>query len=384
LPLKYDSFFAYCTSASVFLQIFFLPILGAISDYSNRRKRFLQLLTIFGAFCSIGLFFLTDGNLWLGATLYILANLAFGACMVLYNSFLLDIASEEDRDRVSSYGWGLGYLGGGLLLLFNLGFFTFRESLGVSTGMAVRICLASAGVWWLAFGQITFDRLRKRKAEYQLPEGETYFSIGFKQLKASYEEVKQLPETLKYLIAYLLYNDGVQTVIVVATIFGAEELKMESSSLIQVILMVQIVAFIGAFFFGKIAEWLGAKSAVMISLIIWSGIVIYAWYFLESAIQFWWMAAVVALVLGGTQALSRSLFSKMIPHGKESVFFSFYEMSERGTSWIGPLIFGLVNQFVGGLRYGILSLIVLFVSGMILLFFVDVKRASNQAKSLAV
>ncbi|MDX2128079.1 MAG: MFS transporter [Chloroherpetonaceae bacterium] len=380
LPIRYDSFYAYVASFSVFLQIFFLPFLGAISDYSNRRKRFMQFLTLIGAVSTFMLFMVTDGRHWLGAGLFTIANLAFGACMVLYNAYLSEIASEKERDRVSAYGWGLGYIGGGILLLINLIVFQFRESLLLETGDAVRLCLASAGLWWLIFGQFSFDRLRRRKAEKALPANENYFSLGLKQIFQTFREIQSLPETLKFLIAYLLYNDGVQTVIVVATVFGSEELKMEAGTLISVILMVQFVAFLGAIFFGKVAERFGTKEAIVITLVIWCGIVVYAWLLLSTPLQFWIMAAVVALVMGGSQALSRSLFSRMIPKGKEAAFFSFYEVSERGTSWIGTFLFGFVNQVLGGLRYGILSLIVLFAFGLCLLFFVNVSKAISRAQ----
>ncbi len=381
VPIKYDSLFAYCTSISVLLQAFFLPLLSAIADYSKRRKQFLLFFTLIGSIATIMLIGLDDGRHWFGAMAYIIANLSFGAAMVFYNAFLPDIATRDQHDRVSSFGWGLGYLGGGLLLLLNLIFFTLRESLGLSTSDAVRICLASAGVWWLGFSMFTFAMVRSRYAVQSLKQGETFLGVGFKELAQTFRDIKRLPETLKYLVAYLLYNDGVQTILVVATIFGSEELKMESASLIQVILMVQIVAFIGSTVFGKIAERLGAKPAVVSCLVVWCAITIYAWYFLSSALEFWAMAAVVALVMGGTQALSRSLFSVMIPEGKEAAFFSFYELSERGTSWVGPFLFGLINQLFGGLRYGILSLIVLFVSGLFVLLFVDVEKAKTQANS---
>ncbi len=382
IPIKYDSLFAYCTSISVLLQAFFLPLLSAIADYSKRRKQFLLFFTLIGSTATIALIGLDDGRHWFGAGAYIIANIAFGAAMVFYNAFLPDIATKEQHDRVSSFGWGLGYLGGGLLLLLNLIFFTLRDSLGLTTSDAVRICLASAGVWWLGFSMFTFAMVRSRYAVQLLKQGETYLDIGFKELARTFRDIKRLPETLKYLVAYLLYNDGVQTILVVATIFGSEELKMESSSLIQVILMVQIVAFIGSTVFGNIAARFGAKQAVVSCLVIWCAVTIYAWYFLSSTLEFWGMASVVALVMGGTQALSRSLFSVMIPEGKEAAFFAFYELSERGTSWVGPFLFGIINQLFSGLRYGILSLIVLFVSGLVVLLFVNVEKAKSQAEAM--
>ncbi len=383
IPIKYDSFFAYCTAVSVILQVLFLPLLGAIADYSHLRKFFLQFFCTLGALATILFFFLASGLHWLGAGLYIIANLAFGASIVFYNAYLPDIASPEERDRVSSFGWGLGYLGGGVLLVLNLALFTFREALNISTDLAVRLCLASAGIWWLVFAQITFARLRSRRARRMLPDSETYLSVSLKQLRKTLRDIRSLPETLKFLLAYLFYNDGVQTVIALASVFGAEELKLESSTLIQVILMVQFLAFIGAIAFGRFAGWIGAKASIVITLVIWSSITIYAYGFLQTEGQFWLMAAVVAIVLGGSQALSRSLFSQMIPSGREAEFFSFYEISERGTSWIGFLVFGLANQIFGGLRFGILSLIVLFLIGLAMLLRVDVKRAMQEANLAA-
>ena len=216
-------------------------------------------------------------------------------------------------------------------------------------------------------------------AQRDLPAGESYLKIGFKQLGQTLREMRKYPMTLRYLIAYLLYNDGVQTVIVVAALFGAQELGMESSSLILVILMVQFMAFFGALLFGVIAGRVGAKRAIVISLLIWSAIAIWAQLSLQSVPEFWLLAALVAIVLGGTQALSRSLFSQMIPREREAEFFSFYEISDKGTAWMGTLIFGLVTQWTGSMRTAIFSLIVLFVSGLLLLLTVDVPRAIQEA-----
>jgi UMF1 family MFS transporter len=190
---------------------------------------------------------------------------------------------------------------------------------------------------------------------------------------------RDFPATLRYLIAYLIYNDGIQTVIVVATSFAADELKVEASSLALLVLMIQFVAFLGAFGFNAVAQRVGAKRAIMASLVIWSGVVIFAFAFLYEEWQLWILGVALALVLGGSQALSRSLFSQMIPNGREAEYFSFYEISERGTSWIGPLLFGLAVQITGQQRSAIVSLIIFFIAGLILLSRVDVKRAMIEA-----
>ena len=388
IPVAPDSFLPYCISFSVGLQVLFLPILGAIADYSHLRKRMMQLFATIGAICTILMFTVTGSLWWLGGVLFIFANLAFGAAIVFYNAYLPDIASEEERDRVSSYGWAMGYLGGGLLLALNLAFFIFSEDLGVPGNLAVRINLASAGVWWMGFALITWTRLKPRHAARKLPEGETYVSVGFKQLGHTFREIKHFPETLKYLLAYFLYNDGIQTVIAVSSTFAAAPiarggLELPQDTLIAVILMIQFVAFGGALFWGKLAKWIGAKQSIFVSLIIWSGVVIYAYSGLygESRIsQFFILGIFIALVMGGSQAISRSLFAQMIPIGKEAEYYSFYEVSERGTSWTGPLIFGLANQIAHSLRWGILALIVYFLAGMFILPFVNVKKAMQDVK----
>lgn len=382
IPIKYDSFFTYCVSISILLQVALLPVLGAIADYSHLRKRMLMFFSTLGAVATILLFLVTPGLHWLGGFLFILANLAFGASIVFYNAYLPDIASPDQRDNVSSRGFALGYAGGGILLLLNLILFSFREKLGVDSALAARVSLASAGFWWLGFSLITFRALKSRHAMRQMPAGASYLTVGFRQLGNTFRQIRKFPETVRYLVAFLIYNDGIQTVIVVAAIFANIELGMDDEQLILVILMIQAVAFLGAFFlFPFLARVLGAKGAIVLSLIVWSLVVIYAFAALTTQFQFWILGAVIALVLGGSQALSRSLFAQMIPKGREAEFFSFYEVSDRATSFLGPLIFGLANQIFGSLRYGILSLIILFIVGFVILLTVNVPRAIQEAES---
>jgi MFS transporter, UMF1 family len=388
LPIAPDSFMPYCVSLSVGLQILFLPILGAIADYSHLRKSMMRAFATLGALATVALFAVTGSLWWLGGLFYVIANLAFGAAMVFYNSYLPDIASEERRDRVSSYGWAMGYLGGGLLLLLNLALFQFRATLGISTSLAVRINLASAGLWWLGFSLFTWARLRARHAPRILPQGQSYLRVGFRQLRDTFRDLRKFPETIKFLLAYFLYNDGIQTVIAVAATFAAAPLLrgglgMETATLTMVILMIQFMAFFGALFWGRLASWIGAKRAIIVSLVIWVGVVAYAYFGLygdSRVAQFFVLGACIALVMGGSQAISRSLFAQIIPRGHEAEYYSFYEVSERGTSWIGPLVFGLMNQVFGSLRPAILSLVLFFVLGLILLPFVKVEKAIADVK----
>jgi MFS transporter, UMF1 family len=357
-----EALFPYATSLSVFLQVFLLPILGAIADYSHLKKRLMAIFCYIGAAATCLFFFITGGLYLLGALLFVIANLSFGASIVLYNAYLPDLVTEDQTDKISSRGFALGYLGGGLLLAANLALVVAAPQVGISTGLAVRIALLSAGLWWGGFALITFARLRTRGPARSLPPGKTYLTIGFSELGGTFRELGRLPHTLRYLIGYLLYNDGIQTVISLASVFLVQELFVAKglsnddaqSFLLGVVLMVQFVAFIGALVFARVAAAVGTKNAILISLVLWSGVVIYAYGFLQTTTQAWVMSAIIALVLGGSQALSRSLFARMIPAGREASFFGIYEVSERGTSWIGPLIFGLVVSTTGSYRQAIL------------------------------
>ncbi len=374
-----DSFFPYMVSLSVLLQVFFLPILGAIADYSHLKKQMLGFFAYLGAAATMCLYFLQGDNYLLGGGLFLLANLSFGASIVFYNAFLPEISSLEKRDTVSSQGWALGYLGGGILLAVNLVLFLNAESFGVSEGHAVRISMASAGIWWAIFTVIPLLNLKRRQPLKSLQAGERMLTVGFRQLAHTLRNLPKYPQTLLFLIAYLLYNDGIQTVIALSSQFGSEELGVGASSLIALILMVQFVAFGGALFFGYLAGKIGTKRAILASLVIWSLTVIYAYAFLQTEIQFFIMGAVIAIVLGGSQALSRSVFSTMIPKGQEAEYFSLYEISERGTSWIGPLVFGLALQMTGSYRVGILSVVIFFIAGLVMLPFVNFHRAAVEA-----
>jgi UMF1 family MFS transporter len=381
------SFFPFCVAASVFLQAFLLPVLGAVADYSQLKKRLMALFCYVGVAATCLLFFITGGLYAIGGLLFIIANLCFGASIVIYNAFLPEITTEDQRDKVSSRGYALGYLGGGLLLALNLALVVWAQSKNNPdlVSLAVRISLLSAGLWWGGFALITFKRLKQRGAPRQLPPGKTYLSIGFSETVSTFRELGRLRHTLKYLIGYLLFNDGIQTVIVMAGVFLEQELFISRglapnrSFLLGIILMVQFVAFGGALLFERIAKAVGTKNAILLSLVLWSAIVIYAYGFLQTITQAWVMAAAIAVVLGGSQALSRSLFSRMIPSGYEASFFGIYEISERGTSWIGPLVFGIVVGATNSYRQAILSLIVFFIAGMVILFFTNTDRAIHEA-----
>jgi len=375
------SLFPYCIGLSVLLSVFLLPWLGAIVDFTSAKKRLLKLFCYTGSAATCLLWFVTEHRYLLGGALIVAANLAFGSSLVLYNAFLNDIASEDRRDQVSSRGFAVGYLGGGLLLLVNLALIQSAARLGLDNGTAVRLSLASAGVWWAGFAAFAFSRLHARRPERRLKADESYVRAGLDQLAHSFHKLQQLPHTRRYLLSYMFFNDGIQTVISMTSLFLSQELFVarglpeDQGFLIGLILMVQFVAFFGAEAFERIARSAGTKGAILISLVIWSGVIVYAYGWLQTTAQAWAIGAVIALVLGGSQALSRSLFSRMIPPGHEASFFGVYEISERGTSWIGPLLFGFVAAATNSYRQAMLSLIVLFVVGMAGLVMTDVDQA---------
>ncbi|HKB69049.1 MAG TPA: MFS transporter [Pyrinomonadaceae bacterium] len=382
------SFFPTCVSVAVFLQIFLLPILGSIADYSNLKKKMMALFCYI-AVAATCLMYFVDGRLyWLGGILFIVANLGFGAAVVSYNGFLNDITTEDQRDKVSSRGFAYGYLGGGLLLALNFLLVKSAPRLGMDPFMAVRLSFLSAGIWWGGFALIAFGTLRTRTAEKSLPAGKSYLTIGFSELGRTFRELARLRYTLKYLIGYLFFNDGIQTVISMASVFMAQELftsrglKTDQSFLLLIFLMVQFVAIFGALFFERLAYAINTKNAIMVSLVLWAGVVIYGYGFLQTTKQAWFMGAVIAIVLGGSQALSRSLFSRMIPAGREASFFGIYEVSERGTSWMGPLVFGAVVAATNSYRQALLSLIIFFVVGAIVLYLTDTDKAIHEAGNL--
>jgi len=379
LPVVAGSFFPYVVSLSVLLQILILPILGAIADYTHLKKQLLAVCAFVGATAAMALFFVEGTNYGLGGLLFLIANLSFGASVVVYNAFLPEIAGPDERDSVSSRGWAAGYAGGGLLLAFDILLFSQAEALGLSPGLAVRIGLFSAGLWWAVFTIVPLLTLRTRQPVRTLPGGERYLTAGFMQLRRTLAGASRYPQTLLFLLAYVFFHDGVQTVVALSSQFGQEELGLSIATLSAIVLMVQFVAIFGALGFLRLSKVLGTKNSVAVSLVIWTLVVTYAFAFLRTQAEFFVLAGVIALVLGGTQALSRALFSQMIPRGQEAEYFSLYEVSDKGTSWLGPLIFGLALQFTGSYRLSIFSLVVLFAVGFVLLLRVNVRQAALEA-----
>jgi UMF1 family MFS transporter len=376
IPVDARSYWGYLIALSIVSKVFILPVIGAIADASPRKKQLLGLFAYTGAAATIAMYALQGDSYLLGGALFLIANLAFGISIVIYNAFLNDIAPEAERDSVSSKGWGIGYLGGGLLLALNLLLYKNAAALGVTEAFAVRISLCSAGVWWAIFSVWPMLSLRNRPPVLT-PHGSVLTS-GFLQIVETLKGVRRYPQTLIFLVAYMLYNDAVQAVITLSGQFGADYLKIPMDSLTLAILMVQFVAFAGAMIFNFIAKWLTAKRAIALALVLWV-IVVASMYGVTTTKQFFIAAAVVAVIMGGTQALSRSLFSLMIPKGKEAEYFSLYEVCDKGTSWLAPLLFALTLQVTGSYKIAIASLVIFFIGGLAVLLKVDVAKAAAEA-----
>jgi MFS transporter, UMF1 family len=370
----------YLTSFATIFSAFVLPVVGAMVDRSARKKWHMAGFAWAGALCASTLFLMKGENWQLGAVAIVLSSVLAGCSLVSYSAILCDISTEDERDRVSSRGWAFGYLGGGVLLVINLVVVLGHDAIGLSTGMAVRISLLSAAVWWAGFTIIPFVGLRNRPPINMVAETGTLFQRSFGQLFTTLREMKGYPMTLTFLVAYLFYNDGIQTVIYSAAVYGSEELKFGQSVLIGTILLIQFVAFGGALFFGRLAGKYGAYRSILWGTFAWMVIVVSAMFLpVENLPLFLVVGVAIGIVLGGTQALSRSFFSLLIPRGREGEYFALYNACERGTSWFGVLLFGVVFQVTGSYRPAIVSLIIFFVLGAIFLLRVDPERGIAEA-----
>jgi MFS transporter, UMF1 family len=388
------SLFAYAVSLSVVLQVLMLPVLGALADRPAAKRRLLVTATAVGSVATLLLAATPMGAVLLGVAAFVVANVAYGAAILAYNAYLADVAELPDRDRVSARGFAFGYAGGALVLALSLALITAAEPLGLDRGLAVRLTIAASALWWSAVGLLALRRLDAVRDlpgyDAGPPEGpllaQVRQSIG--QLRGSLRALRALPGTARYLIAFLLFNDAIQAVVALSAVvlenelFKAKGLPVEDATpfLLQLILLIQVVAVFGAAGSARLARRIGAKSTLLLTLAVWIAVVVYAVAALDSQPAAYAMGVVIALVLGGSQALARSLFSSMVPDGRQASFFGFYELAERGTAWVGTLVFAVVLDVTGSYRGALLSLLVLFVSGALLLASTDTDAAIAAAR----
>jgi MFS transporter, UMF1 family len=380
LDLAAGSLPFYLTSFATIASAFVLPIVGAFVDRSPRKKWHMGIYAWAGSFFCALLFFMQGESWQLGAVAVVLASILGGCSLVSYYAILVDISTEDERDHVSSRGWAFGYLGGGLLLALNLVLYLGHDTFGLGEGMSVRLSLLSAAVWWAGFTIIPMVRLRNYAPRNLVAAEGSLFQRSFGQLFTTLKEMRGFPMTLTFLIAYLFYNDGIQTVIYAASTYGSKQLKFDQSVLIATILLIQFVAFGGALFFGRLAAKYGAYRSILWGLYAWMAIVVIALFLPEKNVALFLAVAIgIGIVLGGTQALSRSFFSLLIPRGREGEYFALYNAAERGTSWFGTLLFGVVFQITGSYRPAIVALIIFFILGAFFLSRVDPARGIREA-----
>jgi MFS transporter, UMF1 family len=367
-------------TASTIISAILLPLLGAVADRTSRKKDLLAGFAWAGSAAAAVLFLVTGDNWQLGVVAFLVANLCFAASTVVNDSLLAIISTEQERDRVSSRGWAMGYAGGGLLLAINFVLIQGHDTFGLTEGTAARISMLSAAVWWAGFTFIPWLGLKNHPPRaVEAVEG-GLFASSFGQLGKTLKDLRNYPVALTFLLAYLFFNDGIQTVISQASLYGEDELGFELGTVLAAYLLVQFVAVGGAIAFGRAAARYGSKRVILAGLVIWMGIVTAALVLPEKQlVPFLLLGVAIGIVLGGTQALARSYFSLLIPRGKEAEYFSFYHAMERGTSWFGTLVFGLVYQFTDSYRPAIFALIVFFVLGGALLMRVDTQRGIREA-----
>jgi UMF1 family MFS transporter len=380
LHLAAGSLPSYLTSFATISSALVLPIVGAFVDRSARKKWWMAGFAWIASFFTALLFFMHGDSWQLAAFSVVMASILGGCSLVSYYAILVDISTEDERDAVSSRGWAWGYLGGGLLLAINFVMILMNDTFGLSSEMAARLSLLSAGIWWAAFTIIPVLRLRNYEPRGEVRVEGTLMQRSFGQLVTTLKEMRGFPQTLTFLVAYLFYNDGIQTVIASAATYGSKQLDMGDSVLFGTILMIQFVAFGGALFFGRLAGRYGSYRPILWGTFAWMVIVVLAMFLPSGNVPlFLSIGILIAIVLGGTQALSRSFFSLLIPRGREGEYFALYNACERGTSWFGTLLFGLVFQLTGSYRPAIVALIVFFLLGAFFLLRLDPRRGIEEA-----
>ncbi len=376
------SFFTFSVSLSMLISAILAPFLGAVADASASKKRFLLIFCYMAVLFTGLLYFVGEGNYWRGAIFFIIANIGFAGGNVYYNAFLPEISTDQNIGRISGFGWALGYIGGGALLAVNLMMLKFPGVLGFQEGtFTVQDCFLSVSLWWFFFSLPTFLLLRERAEKVPLAPGKNYFKEGYLRLRHTLGRIRTFRELTKFLAAYLIYNEGIETVIVMASIFGAQVIGMETGEIILFFLMVQGIAFLGSLIFGFLADALGNKRTIMISLIIWSLIVVWAFQLgilWDPKTEYWILGVLTGIVLGGSQAASRSLQGIFTPDANSAEFFGFFAVSGKFASVFGPLIYGILIAITGSVQSGILSVLAFFIVGGILLLTVNEKKGQEE------
>ena len=379
--------FDYALAAAYFIIALLSPVLSSIADYRGNKKHFMRVFCYLGAAACSGLYFFTPDRLELGVVLFAVAAIGYCGSLVFYNAYLPEIAVSEERDQLSARGFSYGYVGSVLLQLICFVFVFFPDSfnwLGIfDDGDASRFSFLLVGIWWFAFAHIPLTRLPKGKPLAQHPE-HSILTNGFHELRKVWRQVRDLPVLRTYLAAFFFYSMGVQTVMLAATIFGSKELKLETAELITTILIIQLVAIAGAQLMARLSMRFGNLQTLLFVTGIWICICVYA-YFITTATEFYIIASVVGLVMGGIQSLSRSTYAKLMPPTRDTTsFFSFYDVTEKLAIVFGLFSFGFIEELTGSMRNSIFALVSFFALGMLILYLALVKAKSTGKQKTVV
>ncbi|MBC7934379.1 MAG: MFS transporter [Rhizobacter sp.] len=368
----------YTLAAAYLIVAFTLPILSSIADARGSKKKFMQIFCYMGAIACSCMYFFTADYFAFGVICMMIAAIGFYGSLVFYNSYLPDIAAIEDRDRISARGFSFGYIGSVLMQIVGFLLVVFHKQIPFlnSEGDAVRLTFLLVGIWWIGFAQIPFKRLPKPKPANENAFKTNAFTEGFSELKKVFNTVKKMKVLRRYLAAFFFYNMGVQTVMLVASNFGSKVLNLPSTNLIITIVLIQLVAIAGAFLMSRLSMRFGNLPVLMAVVVLWVGICIFG-YYMKTAMDFYLLAIIVGLVMGGIQSLSRSTYSKLMPETKDTAsFFSFYDITEKIAIVIGLISFARIEELTGNMRDSILALMVFFIIGLIFLLYAQagVKR----------
>lgn len=367
-------YWGYTTTITVIMAAVLAPMLGTLANLKGIRKKLLLILAALGIFTTLFLYFIKTGDWVFASVVFIISNTAFALGNVMHDSLLPHVAKPEDIDRVSTRGFGFGYMGGAILLALNIAMI----QLITDKGLAARLSFLTVSVWWAVFTVPLILNVKEPRADSELQPGESTLLAGYELLKNTYRNIKRYRELLIFLIAFLVYNDGIGTIIRMATIYGAD-IGLGMNTLIGALLMTLIVGVPFAFIFGRLAKLIGAKRCIYICLFVYVLISI-GGFFITRPIDFWILAFMVGTVQGGAQALSRSLYGSMIPKAKTAEFFGFYGMSSRLGGFAGPFVFALVAQITGNSRFGIVAIVIFFILGALLLTRVNVEEGVRAAR----
>ena len=372
---------------AAFLAFVLSPTLGAVADMTASKKRFLLACAYTGSLFTGLLYFCQSGDVFRTLFFFLIAQVAYVGGNVFYDAFLPQIAPGRNAmDRLSGKGYAYGYVGGGLQFALALGLVAGHRRLGMAQGLAARLGMVMAGLWWAGFTLVTARRLSEAPVRQTPPQRQSArphwlatVAAGFSRTLQTARQVRRYRHLATFLLAYMFYNDGIQTAINMATIYGKDELGLSTTALMATLLTIQIVATAGALLFSRVALWLGTRQAVMLTLVIWSAVAVAA-YFIQSARDFFALGVVVGLVLGGSQALSRSLYGSMIPPRASAQFYGFYTLFSKFSSIWGPWVFAAITLMAGSARTAILSLVAFFLVGLVLLVLVDENQARQAGR----